>query len=443
MRSGKGYIVWVMVVLLSFATDLQAQKLWSQVHLDRAATYVGQPVEVSITVYTSTWFTSGLDLGNIQIDGAYTVYFRPVSVSQYVDGVNYPGIQLIYHVFPYQEEDIVFPSLTLEVETPPDGDFRGVKHHLKTQEKTIKVRPAPPGFDKEDWLVATGMYVSDHWSGSLKQVKVGDVLERRVTRTVYGTVAELIPPVGWDSTASVSMYPDRSITHNNKGKTSISSSRTESMRYLFEKEGTVTVPEMVFTYFHPYRKKLYKRTLKEITVEVQPNPDLGVLKSVRDSLLVQQKQEVAAQEEDQPLLILGLTPEQLAVAVLLVGVFLYFLIRLTATFYRRLKARRQAYLASEAYYFHQFKKAIRSGDQSRVTQTLYRWLDELALPEPSARWFVQNFGDAALIALSSAQEGVDLVGSQSFKHWAKARRAYLSQKEHPFLNRNQSWINPS
>ena len=113
-QSGKRYIVSIILWLFS-VLSVQAQKLWSQVQLNRSSTYVGQPVEVSIFVYTSTWFTSGIDPGNIKVDGAFTTYFRPVSVSLQQGRTTYPGVQLIYHVFPFDEKDIVFPSLTLEV----------------------------------------------------------------------------------------------------------------------------------------------------------------------------------------------------------------------------------------------------------------------------------------------------------------------------------------
>src|SRR5690606_9487680 len=113
--------------------------------------------------------------------------FRPVSRSFQRDGQNYAGVELIYHVFPYGDKDVVFPPLKIEVETPPEGDFKGVKRILKTAEKHIRVKPIPPNFREEQWLVATGLRVADHWSGNRQQVKVGDVLERRISRTAFGT----------------------------------------------------------------------------------------------------------------------------------------------------------------------------------------------------------------------------------------------------------------
>jgi len=248
-------VVWMMCLLLiACASQLYAQKIWSQVTLDRASAYVGQPVEVRITVYTSTWFTSGIDPGNIKVNGAYTIYFRPVSRSFQQGGQNYAGVELIYHVFPYRNEDVIFPSLDIEVESPPEGDFKGVKRTLKSAEKRIRVKPIPPNFSDEQWLVATGLTVTDNWSGNRQKVKVGDVLVRSIARTAYGTVGQLIPPIAWDSLPGISMYPARTNVENHETKTAIRATRTETMRYLFEEEGEITLPEMVFSWYNPYRE---------------------------------------------------------------------------------------------------------------------------------------------------------------------------------------------
>ena len=171
-------------------------------------------------------------------------------------------MQLIYHVFPYSEKDLLFPSLDITVESPAEGDYKGARHLVKSAEKRIRVTPVPAGFDRDEWLVTTGLGISDNWEGDLQHVKVGDVLERQITRTAQGTVSELIPPIGWDSVPDVSMYAARSVVRNNKTATDISAVRTETMRFLFEKEGEVILPEMVFSWYDPVQKQLYKRTLE-------------------------------------------------------------------------------------------------------------------------------------------------------------------------------------
>ncbi|MEP1086344.1 MAG: BatD family protein [Algoriphagus sp.] len=424
-------------MLILTISKTPAQNIWSDVSLDRNSAYVGQPIEVTISVYTSTWFTQGLDIGNIKVNGAFTVYFRPVTTSYTEDGVTYSGVKQIYHVFPYTEQDITFPELDIVVESPAPGEYKGRKQTVKTQPKPIRVKPRPSKFSESDWLVASGMSVTERWTGIAgnpdgKKVKVGDVLERSISRTVAGTVSELIPPIAWDSVEHVSLYPSRSEVNNNKTKTEISASRTDHISYLFEKEGEVVFPEVVLTWYNPYRNQLYKRTLKEIRVQVEPNPDLGMLASVRDSLAAQQD-ELAKEDllEDKPFTILGISPEKfvaLSVGVVLVFIFLIRVLRKMITMQKK---RRASYLASELYYFHEFKKSLASKDDKSIASKLYRWLDALDLEQPSATYFAKRYGSATLqdqvAEMESKWDNGGQFSALDWKEWESARKNYLKR----------------
>ena len=245
--------------------ELQAQRhVFSEVKVNRQSAYPGQPIEVSVGVYTSTWFTKGLIFGNIKVQGAFTVYFRSVSTNKTINGKTYAGVEAIYNVFPYAEKDLSFPSLEFTVETPKEGDYKGVPVKVKTQERQIQIKAIPPGFDRSTWLVANGLNLSESWQGDQQQIKVGEVLQRTVRRTAYGTVSELIPPIAWDSIEGVSLYPTRSEVRNEKTKTSIYAVRSEGVRYLFEKEGQVTLPAIELTWWNPSQQKLYKKTFYSI-----------------------------------------------------------------------------------------------------------------------------------------------------------------------------------
>lgn len=425
---------------------LPAQKLWSEVKLNRSSTYVGQPVEVRITVFTSTWFTSGVDLGNIKVNGAFTVYFRPVSKTIRIDGQTYAGVEQVYHVFPYSEDDIVFPSLNIQVETPPEGEYKGVVRSIKSAEKPIRVKPVPPSFDREQWLVTTGLQVTDNWSGNTRQVKVGDVLQRRITRTASSTVSELIPPIAWDSLPDVSLYPARNSVQNNKTRTAFSATRTETMRYLFEKEGTVTIPEIVFTWYHPYQEQLYKRTLKAITFDVQANPDLGILESIRDSLAAQQAAETPLEVEETPLTILGLSLKQFLAAVVLGIPAAYLLFLLFRKVIRYIKRRRERYRHSEGFYFRRFIAAARKKDREKIISSLYRWIDELNLAEPSIYYFTKKYGTPALSKhvrnLENQWRDKQALEPIDLRAWKIARQKYRENQSNSAVPIEHQWINP-
>ncbi|MEJ4090071.1 BatD family protein [Galbibacter orientalis] len=425
-------LLFLLFVVLSLQS-LTAQQIWGEARLNKSSVYVGEPVQVSVTVYTSTWFTKGLDLGNIKVNGAFSVYFRPVSKSFQRNGKNFAGVELIYNVFPFSEDNVTFPALEIEVESPAPGGYKGIKHVVKTSEKLIKVKPIPPNFKHSDWLVASSLTVSEHWSGNTKKAKVGDVLERTITRKAGGTVAELIPPAVWDTLPNVGMYPGRGTIDNYKSKTYISAQRTESVRYLFEKEGTITIPEKVFTWYHPFQKKLYKKTLKAVTIEVAANPDLGMLDSVRDSLKLQEVQISEEVSEEKPYTILGLSVKEFIIACIILIVSLLVVVFLLKRIIKYIIKRRKAYKNSELYYFNKLKKTVGSNDKTKVMNALYRWIDEIDIEEPSAQYLLQKYD------VKNEVDVANIASSLSVHKLKNIRKNYLNRNT---ISLDKKWINP-
>ncbi|MFV0507327.1 MAG: hypothetical protein ACK5L5_11615 [Bacteroidales bacterium] len=425
-KSGKILLALPILMFFLAIAQTEAQQLWTNISMNKQSVYVGEPMQVSISVYTETWFTRGIDVGNINVSGAFSSYFRPVSVSATRDGKTYPGVQLIYNIFPYVEKDIIFPSLEIKVETPKVGGYKGISRKVKTQARKINVKPVPDGMESKDWLVASNLIVTEHWSGSLKDVKVGDVMERSITRQASGTLAELIPQSVWDTINGVNTYPGKSSIDNFETKTSISSKRKESVRYLFEQEGIIQIPERVYTWYNPVSKKLYKRTLKAHTVNVNPNPNLGMLQSIRDSLQVQNTK--TSGTETETLRILGLSPRDLAIACISGLLVCYLLVKLLKSLWAQVTAKREAYKNSEAYYFRKLKSAIKSKQEAHTINALYRWIDELHLDVPTFE----------SLKASSIKENMD-ISELTISKAKSMRKEYAKRKD---KSPDNNWITP-
>jgi len=439
--------VWGFLLLLIWQGAFAQGHLFSDVKLNQSSVYVGQPVELTVLVYTSTWFTRGIDPGNIKVNGAFTVYFRSVSSSRQISGKTYAGVEMIFHVFPYDDEDILFPSLEINVETPDEGGYKGVQKLVKTKERAIAVKPVPPGTKQSEWLVASGMTVKESWSGDKTRVKVGDVLERSISREVSGTVSELIPPINWDSLSGVSLYPARSEVNNHKTRTAISASRTDGIRYLFEKEGEITIPEKVLTWWNPVHNKLYKRTLQGFTIDVLPNPDLGMLESVRDSLAIQTTGQDEATGEPSAITILGVSLKWFIAGFISLLVIIFLLIYGIKSLRIIVKKHREQYRNSELYYFRHYKKVSKREDPVKAVEALYRWIDQLDLEEPSLQYFTTTFGTSELVReVELFQQHINsnnaIAFSLSFKAWSEARKNCLKGSLQTEGGVHSLWINP-
>ncbi len=413
-------------------TSMFGQKqLFTEVQFEKPSVFVGEPLELSVSVYTATWFTKGVSPGNVKVNGAFTVYFRSLSTSKEVDGQLYSGVKLFFNVFPYEAKDLVFPSLEFSVETPDIGDYKGKKRKIRTRERVIKVKDVPQGVSKNNWLVSTSVSVYDQWKGNLKKVKVGDVLERSIRLNVSGTVSKFIPVVVWDSIAHVSIYPKRAVLKNNQTKTAISASRVEGVRYLFEREGSIVIPEIIVHWWHPRHKKLYKKTLKSHIINVLSNPNLGMLETARASL---DKNSEDSLESSEDFLILGMRPIKFILFLFSFLIAVVFLVFTGANLFKKYIRAREVYRNSEGYYFKMFMRSLGSRTSTDSVNKCYAWLGRLNLKTPTVSYFFQEYG-----TLQNENNSMDIQNCMNdefeilipIKEWKKARKRYFDKKYKP------------
>ncbi len=444
----KSIIYILLIFVLTVNVKLQAQSgLFCEVTTNKSSAYVGEPIELNVFVYTPTWFTKGVDPGNIKVNGAFTIYFRSVSQTKVINGNTFAGVQMIYNVFPYDDDDLIIPVIEITVETPDKGGYKGIRRVVKTKEKKINIKTIPGSYNSDLWLVADNLSVTQKWIGDIDNIKVGDVIERRVSISVSGTVSELIPPILWDTIDGVSFYPNRSDVTSNKTKTSISANRDESMRYLFEKEGEVVIPELVLTWWNPSKNKLTKRSLKEITLDVQPNPNLGILESIKDSLQLVNANDAGGKTYSEEFLLFGYNIWNLTLGLILLVVLLYFSIKIVMLLVRWNKNKQQLYINSEKYYFDLFMAEVKKGGGESVVNCLYSWIDHVDISPKTIRRFQSITGAKQLLVeiekiekfIENNEESTISLNSSL---WKKCRKRYIANQQQTNHAHTFSTLNP-
>lgn len=437
------------IVLVFFVSCIQSygQNFVSYVSVNHESAYIGQPIQLTVSVYTNTWFTSGIDVGNIQVEGALTVYFRSVSNSRDFSGKKYAGVDFIYNIFPTKAGEIIIPELTIHVESPKPGDYKGLKHVIKTKQKSININDVPVGYDPNNWLVSSSLNITEKWNISLNNVNVGDVLQRTISRSAAGTLSEFIPAQQWDSVQGVSIYPTRPKTETHKSKTAVSAKRIETVNYLFEKEGEIILPKIEFIYWNFYNKKFFKKVIDSTVIQVAPNADLEMLASIKKQL--EQDNQEPELLEDKPFLIFGFTLKQFLLITILCVIGFYILIRLIKRIFNYSKKRYEKYLDSEKYYFNKVSKSLKHNDAHTFMRHLTVWTLRLNINEHNFDYFLKTYGTQELkseyqnlkIKLYDSRSKVTTVNYQSILISLKAsRKKYLTKSiKHKSYS---GWLNP-
>jgi len=442
----------IFIFFWLMTTPLFSQNLISYVTLNTKEAYIGQPVKLTVSVYSSTWFTSGIDVGNIQIDGALTVFFRSVSNSRDFNGQRHAGVDFYYNVFPTQEGEITIPSLSIIVESPKPGDYKGIKRALTTKPKMLAVKSIPYGYDPSKWLVATSLNVTEKWSTTLSEIKVGDVVQRTIRRSTGGTLSEFIPATNWDSIIGISLYPKRAQVKTNKSKTAVSSSRSETVNYLFEKEGEIILPSIQYMYWNSRTKKFYKKQIDSMVISVKPNADLAMLASIKKSLQKEKAEEIQAEEK--PFLILGLAPKTFFQYLIIGLAVLFLLFKIVKRVISFTKIKYNNYLNSETYAFTKVKKAIIKNDYYSFLELMPSWLNRLQSGNNSLQEIVQVSGSKQLedvlkhideITFSSQKTAESKSFILMLVEIKKMRKNYFEQqkKKKKSTSKNNKWLNPT
>lgn len=445
----KSWKLLCLFFILSGALSYAQNAPFASISVNKNEVYVGEPIQIVVTAYTPTYFTAPANFENVKISGAFTVFFKSEPTSNTFNRKRFSGIKRTYNVFPYESKNLTIPPFIIHVTTPgPEGGYKGAEMTLRSRERKIAVKDVPDNFKPNEWLVANNLRMSERWSNNTKDVKVGDVISRTVERTVYGTVAELIHPIDWDSLPNVSQYPARSSIENIKADRTISAKRTEGVRYLFEKEGIYNIPEKEITWWNPVQNRLYKKTLSGITITVKPNPDLGMITSMKDSLenLNQSllKEQTKVEEEKKELSILGLSLRDFLIALAVALVALSYLIKILKITYQKYKVKRAHFLQSEPYFFMRFLKNISTQKRDHILNSMYQWIDKLELEQPTMH-ALNKFIKSKNLKIEIKDIEAQLEANKKSlvlnkKTWIKSRKKYLYKKAHS--NVKGDWINP-
>ncbi|MCG2461705.1 BatD family protein [Flavobacteriaceae bacterium F89] len=444
-------LTYMLFFLLSVAEGY-GQQLISYVTVSHTDPYVGQPVQMTVSVYTETWFTQGVDVGNIQVEGALTVYFRSLPNQRTFNGKRFTGVDFIYNLFPTQPGPLRITPLHIDVVSPRPGDSKGIKHTLATKAKKLTVKDIPLGINPNEWLVSSSLDVSQRWNASLITVKVGDVLQRTITRSAGGTLSEFIPAAVWDSVAGVGIYPKRPITRTEKTKTYVSGFRSETVNYLFEKEGTVILPKQEFLHWNVRYNKYYKRIIDSITINVAPNPNLGILTGIKKQLESETKAE--QEPEQKAKLIFGMTWKEflkLIATVLALSVIAFYSLKWALL---NVRERYRTYKESEQNAFRRVRWSLRYKKKSKFFDFAKRWLLKLELKERSLDFFIQQYGTENLrqnyiiLKTNVFDNNTSINPNYSVlnKELALARKQFLKKRmsvqKHEVQQQEKDWLNP-
>jgi hypothetical protein len=342
--------------------------------------YLGQRVRLIVDVGTDTWFTSAPRYPELKLVGAIALLPEGfgVNFTEREGGKTWAVQRQRYVLFPQRVGEFEIPSLEISLAVSSDGKPGDVQV-VRTPPVTINV-VAPPGTaDVPTFVTTPRLIVSEEWDRDFDGLKVGDAITRTITQKADDVFALVLPAIEFPDVDGFGTYPATPALDDRADRGRYSATRIDSVTYVMQAEGEFTLPAIELYWFDPVRRRMVKETFDAVEMAVAPNPDavLGAGESEADK---------AGDDADATLreLLDWLAANLHWLTILAAALFLLrsLWLRLVPGWMQRLAQARKLRENSEARYFAELRRAIRSGDNDRIVASFWRWADRLPGREP-------------------------------------------------------------
>lgn len=316
------------------ASSDSSQAIFMETELDKTTAYVQSQVILTLRLNTSVMLSS-VDIPELTMPDARVIKIHDTQYQKTINGREFVVVEMKYALFPEKAGTLKIPALPVTGVVPDRGDpfggnslfgSRGKPVRLASDAKTLEVLPIPSSMNGKPWIPGKGLSISQRWSTKPDSLTVGEPVTRSITITAQGLAGAQLPPLTFEHTDNVKLYPDQPEISETLSDSGVLGTRTESHALVPARAGSLTLPPIKVTWWDTEANTLRETTLEGITVQVLPAAAGEPAPEPEDSGIQEQENGDSVPEADTgstgllkaSLFINGL----LTVAVLLLGLML-------------------------------------------------------------------------------------------------------------------------
>src|SRR5690606_27419981 len=240
----------------SQAPDSASSSVFLEVETDKDSAYVQEQILFTIRLYTAVSL-NGVELQPLELNGAVVVPLDENHYQTTLNGRSHAVAETRYAIYPHASGKLIIPSLTYNVSTGGQRDFWSQIYgnrqnnllRLRSEEQQLDINAMPSQFAGAPWLPARKVTLSEHWSASRDQLKVGEPVTRSITITAEGLTAGQISPLTPDNIDGLTFYPDQAQTDEQKTAEGVTGTRIETFAIVPNRSGEFTLPAITLNWW--------------------------------------------------------------------------------------------------------------------------------------------------------------------------------------------------
>lgn len=262
----------VSVAVLFFAVLVgKAEVKPVEISLPETSAWVGERVRLVLTIRAPGTFSGSASFDLPELPGTLLMKTGNAVVgSEQIDGKDWFVQTHQFSLFSQRTGVLEVPSFLVRFEAR-EG-FTGPISEKAVETEAFQVEILrPPGSEGIPFLVTTeSLTIVESWEPSLEGTKVGDVLRRTITQKATGLTGMALLPTPTIGPEGVKVYEPRIETKDNTERGAFDGERREILTYLLQREGTIEIPEVVYSWWDPKSETLRSKSLPAVTLQVAP-----------------------------------------------------------------------------------------------------------------------------------------------------------------------------
>jgi hypothetical protein len=354
------------------------------------AYWVGQRVLVHLDLMTSGFSFSGQRFNLPQISGGVLLQTdsSTLKLNEQIDGESWQILRYDLSFFTQRAGDVQIPPFDVRFNASLGYGQPEASFELKTEALTV-VLELPPGADPSQPVVTTSrLTVQESWQPDQLDFRVGEALTRTITIQAEDVSGIALPAMPTQKIAGIDLLPKAPLVEDKSNRGTLAGHRREQVSYLFQREGSYTLPETIISWWNPETKTLEQYELPAKLIDVAPDPLAKVNNDEPENSF----------KKNRLALLLG------AILLAVTGLIVFWQ-------WPRIQALRAARFASERAQFKRAIRACRKNDARAAWSMTNAWLALVGLSIPTEDEAVWQELQRAMVSNSENWSGRSLKNS--------------------------------
>lgn len=260
-------------------------EVFLQTTVNKDQLYVQEALIFSIKLYYTLAFERGASFSRLEMsEAAYNKLGDDLNYTETVDGVLYTVNESRFVVFPQNSGEftiapIRFRAFTQTRATRNNANLQTTAQRqsieIFSQEHQISVLPVPSTYPSSNWIPSSNLTISENWSRSLEDMRIGDSVVRTVQLDAEGIYASMLINLDFTSESKLRYYPAEAQQIDITENSGVRSGHTQNITLVATEAGKFTLPAVEIPWWNTLTNNLeYARLPAQdfdiLTVDGQP-----------------------------------------------------------------------------------------------------------------------------------------------------------------------------